>query len=113
MADSQWPCSPNTAGTFTNSVQMNTFNIALAAAELAKQVAYTAAYLTFQAAGYSAAAFAAYKNAILAADKTYMIAVDTAGAAVSAVQPTNPVDDGSSFTALLPQNTCLSIGLLY
>src|SRR5229473_2378481 len=113
MTDSIYPPGPSPAGTRTDAIAINTFNIALAAAELTKQTSYESAQATFQAAGFSAAAFPAYKTAILNADKAYMTAVDVAGAAVSAVQPTQPFDDGSSFQALLPQNTALSIGLLY
>ncbi|SRR5258708_369439 len=113
MTDSIYPPGPTPYGVTTDAIVINTFRIALAAAELTKQTSYASALVTFTAAGFSAAAFPAYKTAILAADKAYMIAVDVAGAVVSAVQPTQPFDDGSSYQALLPQNTALSIGLLY
>lgn len=110
MTDSIYPVGADSAGTTTNSPAITTFNISLKAAELTKQTTYASALATFTAAGFSAAAFPAYKAAVLAADRAYMLAVDAAGAVISAVQPTQPVDDGSSVWALLPQNTALSIG---
>ena|SRR5258707_9890692 len=120
MTDSIYPPGPTPYGVTTDAIVINTFRIALAAAELTKQTSYASALVTYTAAGFSAAAFPAYKAAILAADKAYMIAVDTAGNAVTAISNpgtapgiTQPFDDGASLQALLPQNTALSIGLLY
>lgn len=58
-----------------------TFDTAVAAAESVRQGTVAIAAATFQAAGFSAAAFPAYKSAVVAADVAYFAAVKAASLA--------------------------------